>query len=168
MDREHIWWGWEAQSITSQSQHRGLLLEYMLGLVAQCVNLVSIEDEAAVFWRLPLPRVQEFPQHRLCAVARVPFILGTRGKWCHYNGGQAVLRARSCSPPCGCFPGPCCGAQRLESAGHRRWALRRSPPPSLCAPHSQTGLYLAVLPSPSTTQCSPAHSKDRASLKNNS
>ena len=51
--------------LTPQPQDGRLLQEDALGLVAEGVDLLGVQEEAAVLARLPLPRKHQLPQHRL-------------------------------------------------------------------------------------------------------
>lgn len=75
---------WCARALTAQAQDGGLAREDALGLVAERADLLRAQEEGAVLARLPLPRHQQLPQHRLRSAATLPLhSRDLHGRHCH-------------------------------------------------------------------------------------
>ena len=57
--------GMTEKVLTMEPQHTGLIAEDVFCCVTEVIDLVSIQEEFPVICRLPLPRVEELPQHDL-------------------------------------------------------------------------------------------------------
>ena len=64
------------ERLTSQVEHGGLLLEDALHVIAQARNLLRVQEERAILRRLPLPRVQQLPQHHLTSAVHHGQLVG--------------------------------------------------------------------------------------------
>ena len=51
--------------LTMEPQHAGFIAEDVFCYVTEVIDLVSIQEEFPVICRLPLPRIEELPQHDL-------------------------------------------------------------------------------------------------------